>query len=52
VILELRTPKEKSGTMDPLFRLGRALESPKNRVLLSYLRLTMVKKFFVKFLKR
>jgi hypothetical protein len=50
VIFELRTTKEKNGTMDPLFLLGRALESPKSRDLLSYL--TMVKKFLVKFLKR
>jgi hypothetical protein len=47
MIFELRPPKEKSGTMDPLFLLGRDFDSSKNKDGLSYL--TMVKNFLVKF---
>jgi hypothetical protein len=50
VIFEWITPKEKSGIMDLIFLLRRALQFSKNRASLSYI--TMVKNFLVKFLKK
>jgi hypothetical protein len=53
MVFEIEITKRRNvGVMNPLFLLGRALESLKEYILLSYSKLTMVKKSMEKIPKR